>query len=292
VPATAVAGAAFNITVNVLDAFGNLAGDYTGTVQFTSTDPQAVLPANYTFTTADGGSHTFSVTLQTAGNQTVSVADAAKGVAATTSTAVAVTPAAVASFKVVSFAGSVAGQVLGMTVTAQDAYGNTVTGYQGTVHFTSSDAQAGLPADYTFQPTDAGAHTFPVTLTTAGTQTITLADTSTAAVNGVASVMVTGAAASQVLILAPSSVTLGTAFTFTVEVLDAYGNLATNYTGSVAFSSNDTAAALPASYAFTAADGGQRTFTATFSTTGSQSLTAQDTLTSGLEATDSGIAVS
>ena len=37
-----------------------------------------------------------------------------------------------------------------MTVTAVDAYGNVATGYTGTVHFTSSDGQAVLPANYTF----------------------------------------------------------------------------------------------------------------------------------------------
>ena len=47
-----------------------------------------------------------------------------------------------------------------VTVTAQDAYGNTATGYTGTVHFTSSDGQAVLPADYTFAAGDNGTHTF------------------------------------------------------------------------------------------------------------------------------------
>jgi hypothetical protein len=289
VPANAVAGTPFTVTVNVVDAFGNLAGDYTGMVQFTSTDGHAVLPVSYTFTTADGGSHTFSVTLDTAGNQAVSVADVAQGVA--TSTAVAVTPAAVASFKVASVAASVAGQVFSVTVTAQDAYGNTVTGYRGAVHFTSSDAQAGLPADYTFQPGDAGAHSFSVTLKTAGNQTISLADTGAPTVKGSAGVTVTAAPATQVVILAPSSVTHGMAFNFTVEVLDAYGNLATGYTGTIGFSSSDGAAALPASYTFTAADGGKHAFSATFNTVGTQSLSAQDTLTPGLNATDSGIGV-
>ena len=33
---------------------------YTGTVHFTSTDNTATLPANYTFTAADKGVHTFT----------------------------------------------------------------------------------------------------------------------------------------------------------------------------------------------------------------------------------------
>ena len=52
-----------------------------------------------------------------------------------------------------------------------DAFGNTATGYLGTVHFTSSDGPAVLPANYTFIAGDNGVHTFTtVTLKTAGTQ--------------------------------------------------------------------------------------------------------------------------
>jgi len=49
------------------------------------------------------------------------------------------------------------------TVTAKDPYSNTTTGYTGTVHFTSSDAQAVLPGNYTFTSADAGLHTFSAT---------------------------------------------------------------------------------------------------------------------------------
>ncbi len=49
--------------------------NYTGSVHFTSSDPLAVLPADYTFVAGDAGSHTFQFTLNTLGNQTISVAD-------------------------------------------------------------------------------------------------------------------------------------------------------------------------------------------------------------------------
>lgn len=74
-PPTATAGTAFNFTVTVLDSSNRVVTGYTGTVHFTSTDPQAVLPPNYTFTSSDGGSHTFSATLKTAGGQTISAVD-------------------------------------------------------------------------------------------------------------------------------------------------------------------------------------------------------------------------
>jgi hypothetical protein len=68
-------GTAGTITVTAHDAYGNVATGYRGTVTFTSTDSHAVLPANYTFTAANAGTHTFSVTLKTAGTQAVRARD-------------------------------------------------------------------------------------------------------------------------------------------------------------------------------------------------------------------------
>lgn len=68
------------LTVRVYDTTGALFVGYTGTIHFTSSDPSAVLPADYTFTAADGGVHTFQgVTLYTVGTQTITVVDVANG---------------------------------------------------------------------------------------------------------------------------------------------------------------------------------------------------------------------
>jgi hypothetical protein len=48
---------------------------FTGTIHFTSSDPKAVLPPNYTFTASDNGAHTFDFTLFTAGSQTITFVD-------------------------------------------------------------------------------------------------------------------------------------------------------------------------------------------------------------------------
>ena len=71
-PGTATAGTAFNVTVSALDATNTVVTGYTGTVHFTSSDTQAVLPANSTLTNGTG---TFSVTLKTAGAQTITATD-------------------------------------------------------------------------------------------------------------------------------------------------------------------------------------------------------------------------
>jgi sugar lactone lactonase YvrE len=78
----------------------------------------------------------------------------------------------------------VRGYSANLTVTATDASGNTLTGYTGTVHFTSADPAARLPADYAFVAADRGRHAFTVTLSSVGSQTVTATDVSTSAITG------------------------------------------------------------------------------------------------------------
>ncbi len=71
-PGTATSGTAFSVTVTALDASNAVVTGYTGTVHFTSSDGAALLPANSTLTNGVG---TFSVTLKTAGGQTITATD-------------------------------------------------------------------------------------------------------------------------------------------------------------------------------------------------------------------------
>jgi hypothetical protein len=68
-------GAPFTLTIRAYTASGVIDPDYTGTVELTSTDPDAVLPPAHTFTAADGGSYAFTLTLNTDGSQTVTATD-------------------------------------------------------------------------------------------------------------------------------------------------------------------------------------------------------------------------
>src|SRR5262249_16717308 len=79
-----------------------------------------------------------------------------------------------------------AGAALTVKVTAQDANSGIASSYQGTVHFSSSDAAADLPADYTFTAADNGVHTFSVTLRSAGKQTLVVNDTTLPGLRGLA----------------------------------------------------------------------------------------------------------
>ena len=84
-PASAVTGNAFNTTVTAVDASNNVATNYAGTVHFTSSDPQAVLPGNSMLT---GGTGNFSVTLKTVGTRTVTGTDTASSSITGTSSAI------------------------------------------------------------------------------------------------------------------------------------------------------------------------------------------------------------
>jgi hypothetical protein len=157
-PASITAGTPFTISVTALDDFGQPATGYTGTVHFTLTWPATAMH-DYTFTAGDMGQHTFSnLMLPRAGAYTVAGADTADA-PINGSTAFTVTPAAAAHIAFTVPTAITAGVPFALTVTVQDAYGNTVTGYQGRVHFTLT-GPAMAQADYTFTATDMGSHTF------------------------------------------------------------------------------------------------------------------------------------
>ena len=210
-PATATAGTAFNASVTAKDAFGNTVTGYTGTIHLTSSDTQAVLPADYSFIAADNGTHTFTtVTLKTAGSQSVTATDTLTSSITGTSGTVAVSAAAASHFTVSTPATATAGAAFNATVTALDPFNNTATGYRGTVHFTSSDGAASLPANYVFTAGDNGVHTFAsgVTLNTVGNQTVTATDTATGSITGTSgTVAVSAAAANHFSVSTPPTAT-------------------------------------------------------------------------------------
>jgi hypothetical protein len=289
-PASSVAGAVGSLTVTARDGFGNVVLGYTGTIHFTSTDTAATLPGDYTFIAADSGSHTFAagVTLRTAGSRTVTATDTTIATITGVQTGLTVTPAAAASFSIAGIANPFTAGVATVTISARDAFGNVATGYRGTIHFTSSDTAATLPANYLFSATDAGVHAFAsgITLKTVGTSSVSVIDTVATSITGSQTGILVNPAAAKTVVLSglPATSVAGTPGTLTVTLRDQYGNVATGYTGTIHFTSTDTAAVLPANYLFTATDAGIHPFGVTLLTAGSRSVTATDTLTATLTA--------
>lgn len=198
----------------------------------------------------------------------------------------AATPQPVAThFSITSQTSVAVGTAFKITVTALDASNNTVSTYSGTVHFTSSDAQAFLPSATTLT---SGTGTFPVTLMTIGNQTVSATDSSKASITGTSKAITVIDAATHFSVTAPTNVTTGIPFNFTVTALDALNNAVPTYAGTVHFTSTDAQVSLPADSTLT---NGSGSFPATLATLGSQTITATDSATASLTGTSSAITV-
>jgi len=272
--ANATAGTAFNITVSALDNSGAVVTTYAGTVHFTSSDPQAVLPGNSLLTNGTG---TFQVTFKTAGSQTVTASDPTNGLTSGTSSSISTAPAAVNHLSVTtSGTAFILGTPFSVVVSALDAFNNINPSYSGTVKFTSSDAQASLPGPSKLTN---GTGTFSVTLNTAGNQTVTVTDTVTASITGSSSTLTVSGPATHFSITAPGSTTTRATFLFGVTALDAANNPAPSYSGTVHITSSDGKALLPAN---TPLVNGAADLSATLETAGSQTITATDVATASI----------
>jgi hypothetical protein len=136
--------------------------------------------------------------------------------------------------------------------------GSILAAYTGTVHFTSSDAGAILPADYTFVAGDAGTHSFSFTLNGLGNQTITATDTHSSGFVGSATITPLGPDLTPtILVLTPGSpplVNQGTTGAQFIVRITNVGNALESGTLTVV-------ATLPAGLAATAMAGGGWTCT-------------------------------
>src|SRR5262249_14481184 len=121
--------------------------------------PSAKVGASITTTNVTGANKPYSLNPAPTNNANDSV-DGSVQVNAQTAT----------HFMVSAPASATAGSAFNFTVTALDASNAVVPGYSGTVHFSSSDGNATLPANTTLTN---GTGTFSATLGTAGSQTIT-----------------------------------------------------------------------------------------------------------------------
>ena len=182
-PILAGGAVSFPFSVVALDANNALVPAYTGPVRITTTDGAGVVP------TGDqplvNGAASFNATLNNKGTQTITVTDASNSSIRGVSGDIVVTGAPATHFVVTGPNSAARNTPFSFTVAAVSAAGATVSDYAGTVHFTSTDLQASLPADSMLT---SGTGTFSATLKTGGSQTITATDTVTA-ISGVSNAM-------------------------------------------------------------------------------------------------------
>ncbi len=288
----AVAGVPSGVVVSMYDPYHNLAKDFTGLVTFTTTDPQAQFTSSHTFTPADAGSFSFSVTYQTAGVQTITVQGPNDvGLA---QQATVVSSAAMQALLLGGIVDGPAGMARMAAVRAIDNFNNTVTAYRGVVHFSSSDAHAQLPSDYGFAAADAGTKSFGLVLTTVGEQNVVVADTSNPNWSGVQNDILVLSGASTLQVLCPNNVVAGVPFSVTITAADAYSNLDPNYTGTVHFAAADAQATMPADVTVSPSDNGSVTVSGFIlrTATTNQTITASDIVVPSRDGLHTGIVVS
>jgi hypothetical protein len=154
-----------------------------------------------------------------------------------------------------------AGSLFPITVTALDAAGNVATSYMGKVYFHAGTSQTmSQIGSYKFNASDRGMHRHKAKITMAGSLTVGAADRGPNSIGGWGTLMVTPAAPRQLDLSAPASVRSGATFALNAQIKDTYGNIITNYTGTLKFSTPDKQTVLPAPYTFQASDRGQSSF--------------------------------
>ena len=241
VPVTATAGVplAPAIVARALDAQGNLATGFTGSVHIAlAANPGGATLSGTTTLNALSGVATFTdLTLNRSGaGYTLTVTTT--GLTAATSSAITVTAGPVSALQSTvsaspaAIAASAGATTSTISVAARDAFGNPVAGVTVALVTSGSGNVLTQPSGVT----DAtGAATGTLSSTVAASKSVS------ATVNGIAvvqtaGVTVTPAAASQLVFTTqPTSISAGSAITpaVVVAVQDAFGNLATGFAGSV-----------------------------------------------------------
>ncbi len=283
-PATGTAGTAFTATVQIQDAGGNLITTSNASVTIGSS-PTGV--SGTLTVSASGGIATFTnLILDKTGTYTLTATSGALTPATSTSLTIGAGTATQLVFTGEPPSSAAAGTAFSATVTVEDANGNTVTTSNASV--TIGSLPTGVSGTLTAIPVNGVASFTNLILSTINTYQLTASATGLPTVDSTNVVVSSGPAAKLVFTGEPPATgTAGTAFTATVQVQDASGNLVTSSNASVTVSSTATGVSgtltVPAS-------GGIATFSnLILDTSGSYTLTAASgTLTSG---TSTGITI-
>jgi hypothetical protein len=170
-----------------------------------------------------------------------------------------------------------------ITVQLRDAFGNPINAPTGgqTVQLSSSSSGATFtPATPLTIPAGSNSTTFTYRDTVAGTPTITVSAPNLTGASQQETVNAAAAASLSVAALSPQ--VHGVAFNVTVTARDSFGNQATGYTGTVHFTSSDSAGTvngasiLTYTYTFLPGDNGAHTFSVVLNTVGTQTITVSD----------------
>jgi hypothetical protein len=142
-PSPATVGTANPVTVTVIDQANQVGTTYTGTVQFTSTDPAATLPADFTFTAPDAGVHTFMATFGSVGTWTLTATDTVVGTITGQQAGITVDPANTTTALTISPFPAAHGSPVTLTATVAPATTTSLPTPTGSVTFSEGGTPLG-----------------------------------------------------------------------------------------------------------------------------------------------------
>jgi hypothetical protein len=234
-PSPSTAGDPQNFTVQAIDSSDAIDTSYAGTVHFTSSDPGASLPSDYTFVASDNGEHTFSATLTTAGAQSMT---ATEGAITGTQSGISITHGVATQLVFTSGPTlATADDVTGLTVTVEDAYGNTVidgTGSATPIGLTLSGGNTTTIAGYggSATPTNGVATFSGLSVRKVGTSYVLHASNGSQVGASAAFNITPGHLDHFIWTAFTSPRTAGAPFGVSATAYDAYDNVKTDYLGS------------------------------------------------------------
>ncbi len=234
------AGSQFSMVVAAEDQFDNLATGFNGneTISVESGPSGGALTGTIGANAVDGVANVTGLILTKAGTYTLQVSS--PNLTSVITTSVTVTPLAASQFIVSSEPPSsvVAGVPFGLTITAEDIYNNVATGFNNSVAIgLATNPGTGTLGGPLSEPASNGVAQFTgLVLDTVGSPyTISASSTGVASAALSTPISVTPAAATTLAIYIPppTRMTSGSQFGLATEALDQFGNLATEYTGTV-----------------------------------------------------------
>ncbi|RLA71249.1 MAG: hypothetical protein DRG30_08655, partial [Epsilonproteobacteria bacterium] len=312
---SSIAGADESITVTAKDSYGNTKTDYTGTITLdTNGNPNSITwslssgngtftdggpssdTATYTFSPSDNGEVTFTINDTEAETINISVTGDGKTDDDSEGNLV-VSPALLDHFLITHDGTAIAGEDETLTVRVEDAYGNKINDYTGTITLDTtgnpstitwvlvtgfgSFTDGGSGADtatYTFSTSDSGEVTFSINDTTAEIINISVSGDGKFDDDSEGDLVVNPSTIDHFVISHDGSAIAGSDESITVTAKDSYGNTKTDYTGTITLDTNGTATTI--SWALSSGNG-------TFTDGGPSSDTATYTFVSS----DNGVAV-
>ncbi len=223
-PLRAEVGETVTMSIQAVDAHGNVAFGYVPQVQSISLEDSAVLIAGAIKSKA-GGVYELPIKFKAHGQQTVNLRDRKRGLTGT-SAAVNVTPAPLGSFDInTATSQAIAGNELALTIRALDRYGNLITDYgiryKGVRLYSRNTGVA--PDLISASSFSGGVARVGIVMRSAGEHSIKVSELQSN-ISGDFNVRIVPAGVKTLRIHTPDSAMAGEAFEITITSEDKFGN--------------------------------------------------------------------